>query len=418
MISAAFEGYPVWATGALALAAVFVVAYLVAEGVSRFAWKALRPMLGARAAGFAAAPLLRPVRLIRMAVFLLTGGALILPAMELAGVDTFVGLDPLNVAEWLFSSGLRIGLILLLAYTIVRVASLIMSRFEQDVIEAAGTDYLEQAKRVRTLGNLLRSTLGVLVTCVATLMILRELNLDITPILTGAGIAGLAVGFGAQTLVKDVISGFFLLLENQVRVGDVAAINGTGGLVEAITLRTIVLRDEAGTVHIFPNGSITTLANMTKDFSYYVLNIGVEYHEDTDRVVEVLREVADEQQRDPRYSSAILQPLEVLGVDGFAESQIIVKARIKTVPQKQWDVGRELRRRIKKRFDAEGIAFPTRQLTLTVAAGALPLPEKLANDAAAPQGAPSGPASGPSAGSSADPRPDSPQTAPPSTRTS
>ncbi len=223
-----------------------------------------------------------------------------------------------------------------------------------------------------------------LVSCIAVLMILRELNLDITPILTGAGIAGVAIGFGAQTLVKDVISGFFLLLENQVRVGDVVTINGQGGLVEALTLRTIVLRDETGAVHIFPNGSITTLANQTKDFSYYVINLAVDYDEDPDRVMQVMREVADDLRADPKYSSVILQPLEVSGIDSFGEANIIIKSRIKTVPLKQWDVGRELRRRLMKRFAAEGIKFPQRQLVLHMA----PVEEERLRALAA--GAPSG----------------------------
>jgi small-conductance mechanosensitive channel len=346
---------------------VIVVAYLVAELLARVAWRFLRPMVGERAAGFAAAPLLRPIRLIRVAVFVLVAGALILPAMELAGVRTFIGLDPRSLAAWLFGSGLRIGLILLLSYAVVRVTSLIIARFEQDVMETAGLEYAEQAKRVRTLGNLLRSTLIGLVFCIAVLMILRELNLDITPILTGAGIAGVAIGFGAQTLVKDIISGFFLLLENQVRVGDVVTINGQGGLVEALTLRTIVLRDETGAVHIYPNGSITTLANQTKDFSYYVINLAVDLDEDPDRVMQVMREVAEDLRADPKFSSVILQPLEVSGVDSFTDANIVIKSRIKTLPLKQWDTGRELRRRLLKRLTAEGIKFPQRQLVLHMA---------------------------------------------------
>ncbi len=220
---------------------------------------------------------------------------------------------------------------------------------------------------MRTLGNLLRSTVTVMVTVIATLMILRELNLDITPVLTGAGIVGVALGFGAQTLVKDLISGFFLILENQVRVGDVANINGTGGLVEAITLRTIVLRDSAGTVYIFPNGSITTLANLTKDFSYYVIDVSVDYTEDVDRFISVLRDIAREMRADPDYSPYILDDLDVLGVDKFTQSWVEIMVRIKTRPQRQWFVGRELRRRILKRFREEGIVFPKQSVSLNVA---------------------------------------------------
>jgi small conductance mechanosensitive channel len=217
---------------------------------------------------------------------------------------------------------------------------------------------MEQLKRARTLSRLVQNGLTTVVAIVAALMILRELRIDIMPILTGAGIVGLAVGFGAQTLVKDLIGGFFLTFENQVRVGDVATINGTGGLVEAINLRTIVLRDLQGTVHVFPNGSIERLSNLTKDFSYYVVDVGVAYKEDTDAVAAVLQEVGADLLADPAYGASILAPLEVLGVDDFGDSQVTIKIRIKTLPLKQWEVGREMRRRIKKAFDAHGIEIP------------------------------------------------------------
>lgn len=148
-------------------------------------------------------------------------------------------------------------------------------------------------------------------------MSLDQIGLDITPILAGAGIVGLAVGFGAQNLVRDVINGFFMILENQIRVGDVGVVNGTGGLVEAITFRTITLRDQSGTVHIFPNGTVTTLANMTKDWSAYVMDIGVAYKEETDRVVTIMRQVGNELQQDPKSGKKILEPIEVMGVDAL-----------------------------------------------------------------------------------------------------
>jgi len=198
----------------------------------------------------------------------------------------------------------------------------------------------------------------VLVIGVAIMMILSEFGMNITPIITGAGIAGLAVGFGAQNLVRDVISGFFLILEDQIRVGDVATINGTGGLVEAIRLRTTVLRDLEGVVHIFPNGEITQVANKTKEFSYYVINVGVAYKESVDEVMEVLKTTGDQLAQDPDFSSFILAPLEILGVDDFGDSQVTIKIRIKTIPLKQWMVGRELRRRIKNTFDSKGIEIP------------------------------------------------------------
>jgi small conductance mechanosensitive channel len=361
-----FQGYPTWMAATMAMAGVFVLAYAFAEAAVRIARNVAHRILGARGAGFQTTSLLRPLRLLRIAVFLLIAGVLTFPALEEAGVQTFVGMHPDALAAWFFESGLRIGFILLLAFSIIRVVTLIIVRFEQDLTSAGGPDSLEHVKRVRTLGTLLRSTVMVLVISMAALMILRELNLDVTPVLTGAGIVGVSLGFGAQTLVKDFISGFFLILENQVRVGDVANINGTGGLVEAISLRTIVLRDSAGTVYIFPNGSISTLANLTKDFSYYVLDLQVDYGEDTDRVIEVLRQVADELRADPDYAPAILEPLDVLGVDRFTDSAVIIQARIKTLPLKQWAVGRELRRRILKRFQKDGIILPKPKMFLAV----------------------------------------------------
>jgi small-conductance mechanosensitive channel len=199
-------------------------------------------------------------------------------------------------------------------------------------------------------------------------------GVNVTPILASAGVVGLAVGFGAQNLVKDFVSGFFLILENQIRVGDVAIINGTGGLVEAITFRTIVLRDQAAVVHVFPNGSINTLSNMTKDWSAYVIDVGVAYREDTDRVVEVMRRVAGELQSDPQYGSAMLEPIEIIGVDAFTDSAVIIKARLKTLPIRQWMVGREYRRRLKKAFEAENIEFPFPQRTVLMADAKAPLP--------------------------------------------
>jgi small conductance mechanosensitive channel len=213
-------------------------------------------------------------------------------------------------------------------------------------------------KRASTLGGIFRRAAKLVIWIVAIVMVLREAGFDIGPILAGAGIVGLAVGFGAQNLVRDIISGMFLLVENQVRVNDVAIINGTGGLVEELNLRTTVLRGLDGTVHIFPNGAINSLSNMTHGYSYYLLDVGVAYKEDTDRVVSVLKAIADEMMQEEEYRTLILEPLEVLGVDKFADSAVIIKARIKTVPIQQWVVGREMNRRIKKKFDELGIEIP------------------------------------------------------------
>jgi moderate conductance mechanosensitive channel len=242
-----------------------------------------------------------------------------------------------------------------------------------------GGQDIELEKRAATLGSIFRKTVSVSVWSVAVIMIFREVGFDIGPILAGAGVIGLAVGFGAQNLVKDVISGVFLLLENQVRVNDVVIINGTGGLVEVINLRTIVLRGLDGTVHIFPNGSINSLSNMTHNFSYYVFDIGVAYKEDTDRVTEVVKSIAEGLMREEEYKPFILEPLEVLGVDKFADSAVIIKYRIKTFPIKQWLVGREMNRRIKKKFDEVGIEIPFPHMSLYFGEASKPIPLTLAN---------------------------------------
>lgn len=217
---------------------------------------------------------------------------------------------------------------------------------------------VELEKRAATLGGIFRKTIVVIIWLVVIMMALGEAGFDVGPLLAGAGVAGLAVGFGAQNLVRDVISGIFLLLENQLRVNDVGIINGTGGLVEEMNLRTTVLRGLDGTVHIFPNGAITSLSNKTRQFSFYLFNIGVAYKEDTDHVTKVLEELAREMMQEEPFKSVILEPLQVLGVDKFADSAVMIKARIKTVPIKQWLVGREMNRRIKKKFDELGIEIP------------------------------------------------------------
>jgi small conductance mechanosensitive channel len=226
-------------------------------------------------------------------------------------------------------------------------------------------------KRTITIGGILRATSAVIIWTVAVIMCLNEAGFNVGPLLAGAGIAGVAIGFGAQSLVRDVISGVFMLLEDQIRVGDVVEINGIGGLVEEINLRTTVLRGANGAVHIFRNGDMQTVSNLTRDYSYYVFDIGVDYDEDTDRVLGAMRAVADELRREPEFEQIVLEPLEVFGVDRFEESAVIVKARIKTKPIKQWAVGRELNRRFKKRFDELGIEIPHPQLSLHMSPGSL-----------------------------------------------
>jgi small conductance mechanosensitive channel len=359
-----------WTGAALAAAVVLVIATIVASLAARLARLALLHAIRDRVDVPFTAPIVRaPIRVIRAIVFILIAFTLIVPALELAGAEIEAGVHLNTLAAWLLRSGLRVLVIALLAFGVTRGLSLFISRMEADLVAERGPGAQERAKRAKTLGDLLRNITNTMVVTIAVLMSLRELDIDVLPVLTGAGIVGLAAGFGAQTLVRDIISGFFLILEDQVRVGDVVTIGPTSGQVEAINLRTIVLRDLAGTVHIIPNGAIDRLSNQSKDFSYYVLDLGVAYREDTDEVVDVARSVADEMRSEALYAESMLEGLEVLGVDAFAESQVTIKMRLKTLPLKQWEVGREFRRRLKKAFDAKGIEIPYPQRTVYMREG-------------------------------------------------
>ncbi len=269
----------------------------------------------------------------------------------------------LNFAE----SALRIILVIVAGYFITKVIKVAVRHLEAVLIRLGeGAEDVPGAvsKRVTTLMNVLRTISVVVIWGVVVVVSLEQIGLAVGPILAAAGVLGLAVGFGAQNLVRDVISGFFLILENQVRVGDVAIINGTGGLVEAVTFRTVVLRDLSAVVHVIPNGAITSLSNMTKGWSAYVIDVGVAYKEDTDRVAEVMQQVANDMKADPNYGPSMLDTIEIFGVDDFADSAVVIKARLKTLPIKQWTVGREYRRRLKKAFDENGIEIPFPHLSV------------------------------------------------------
>lgn len=264
-------------------------------------------------------------------------------------------------------TSLRIALIVIAAYVGIKLLRIALDNLERLLTRAAElTERVPGAgsQRIKTLIGVLRTIAVMLVWFVVVVTSLSHIGVNIGPILAGAGVVGLAVGFGAQNLVRDLVSGFFLILENQVRVGDVAVINGTGGLVERISFRTIVLRDLEGVVHVFPNGTVNTLANRTKEWSAYVLDIAVAYKEDTDRVIEIMRRVGMGMQAEAPYGSLMIEPIEIFGVDQFADSAVNIKARLKTLPLQQWTVGREYRRRLKKAFDGEGIGIPFPHRTL------------------------------------------------------
>jgi moderate conductance mechanosensitive channel len=260
---------------------------------------------------------------------------------------------------------IRIVLILVLAWVILVVAQAVLRGFKSRLIRRIQYEshitVAEATKRADTLTNLLRQGIVIGVTVVTILMLLSEIGIQMGPVIASAGVLGVALGFGAQTLVRDVIAGFFMVFENQVRVGDVAQVNNARGLVEQINFRTLVLRDMSGIVHVIPNGSITTLANLTKDWSAYVFDIQVAYREDTDRIVEIMRDVGDQLRADADFSELILSDIEIFGVDKLADTNVVIKARIKTVPIKQWEVGREYLRRLKKAFVVAGVDLPVAQ---------------------------------------------------------
>ncbi len=272
------------------------------------------------------------------------------------------------VWRWLITSGAKVLAIVIVSFILIRVLKMLIYRSRDRISQKTEND-VERTKRTETLAGLIEKTMRAIVILAAALMTLEALGLDIAPLLAGAGVVGLAVGFGAQSLVKDVISGFFILLDNQMNVGDVVEIADKTGLVEAINLRVTTLRDLSGNMHIIPNGEIATVTNMTKEYSRVVLDIGVAYKENVDDVMRVMKEVGEELSKDAEFAPRILAPLEMLGVDSFGDSSVNIKARITTKPLEQWTVAREYRRRIKNRFDEAGIEIPFPHVTLYMGEG-------------------------------------------------
>jgi len=266
-----------------------------------------------------------------------------------------------DAIDWGVKSGWKVILILVLMLIGMKVAGLLSVRLFPKRKRASDAEY---KKRAETLSAVVSYLLSVTIVLIGAVMILGEFDIQVGPILAAAGVVGVAVGFGAQHLVRDVITGFFILLDDQMRVGDVVQIAGKGGLVEKISLRLTVLRDLAGNVHYVRNGEINVVTNMTKEYSRYVFDIGVAYREDVDEVIAVVKQVDEELRSDPEFGADILEPIEILGLDQFADSAVIIKARTKTKPIRQWAVGREFNRRLKKRFDEKDIEIPFPHVTL------------------------------------------------------
>jgi small-conductance mechanosensitive channel len=273
-------------------------------------------------------------------------------------------LKEIDIARWsvLTQTALRITVILLLAWLVVtilrRAIRILRGRIESRI------DDREALKRAETLSRVFRYIVTVAVSLVAGMTILSELGVSLAPILGAAGIAGIAIGFGAQSLVKDFFSGFFILFEDQIRTGDVVRIAGHSGLVEEITLRHTRLRDYDGNVHYVPNGMIDSVVNMSRGFAQAVMDIGVAYRENTDQVFTVMRETARQMRADETFGPRILDDLEIAGVDKWDNSAVVIRCRFKVLALEQWSVRREYLRRLKMAFDEAGIEIPFPHMTI------------------------------------------------------
>lgn len=276
------------------------------------------------------------------------------------------GITLAEVPGWMLDHGTKILLIIVLSVIAIKLTRVFVSKV---IFRVAKVRDDEQKKRVDTLSSVIENILTLVLVIVGVLMIMGELEIEIGPVLAAAGVVGIAVGFGAQSLVKDVISGFFIIMDDQIRIGDVVEIAGKGGLVEKMNLRLTILRDLAGNVHFVRNGEITIVTNMTKDYSRYVFEIRVAYRENVDEVIEVVKLVDRQMREDPVFSLDILEPIEILGLDKFGDSAIIIKARTKTKPIRQWAVGREFNRRLKMAFDERNIEIPFPHVTLYMGQG-------------------------------------------------
>jgi len=292
------------------------------------------------------------------------GGVLLALAVTAVIVSTYgVNITPAlqAVGGWLLEHGVPILIIILLAFLTHKVVKVVTPRLVEKSITVRGRGRRakgEIAKRAHTLSGFIITATGIVIVIVAIFMVLSEIGIDITPLLAGAGVAGIAIGFGAQSLIRDFLSGIFIILEDQYRKGDVVRIAGIAGLVEDVNLRRTVLRDLDGIVHSIPNGEVKTASNYTKEWSRVHLNIPVAYGEDLDRVIEVLNRIGKELAEDETFGPMIINAPQVLRVDNFGDSAIELKVLGETKPLKQWEVMGELRKRTKKAFDEEGIEIP------------------------------------------------------------
>ena len=297
---------------------------------------------------------------------LIVGGGgiiIVLPVATVVVARLGVNITPAlqAVTSWLIGHGIPILLIILLSYLTYTLTRLVVPRLIERAVTVRGKGRSareEMAKRTHTLSSFLNVVIGGTIIIVAIFMVLSEVGLDITPLLAGAGVIGIAIGFGAQSLIRDLTTGLFIVLEDYYSKGDVVRIAGVAGLVEEVNIRRTILRDLDGIVHIIPNGEIKTSSNFTRNWSRVNINIPVAYGEDLDRVITVLNRVGKELAEDKHFGPMIISAPQVLRVDNFGDSAIEIKMLGETKPIKQWDVTGELRKRVKKAFDEAGIEIP------------------------------------------------------------
>ncbi len=273
-------------------------------------------------------------------------------------------LSMLHLSEWSGPAviALRVALIAVIAWIAAAILNRMIRALRLRITRRF--DESEQVKRAETLARVLRYIMSVVVSLIAIVLILSEVGVAIAPILGAAGVVGLAIGFGAQSLVKDYFTGFFLVLENQLTTGDVVEVGGKSGLVEDVNLRFVRLRDYSGNVHYVPNGQITTVTNMSRGFAQSVIDVGIAYREDIDEAFEMMRGVGRDLRNDPVFGPKIVGDLEIAGVERWGDSSVDLRCRFKVMPLEQWGVRREFLRRLKKAFDAQGIEIPFPHLTV------------------------------------------------------
>ncbi len=298
------------------------------------------------------------LRTIAMGIIYIVAAAVILEAWQIR-VSSWLASD---IGQQFASGAATIAVVLVISLVLWESVSSAIERY-LDMTDEEG-EVVERSARARTLLPLLRNVILVTIVVVVVLTVLSEIGINIAPLLAAAGVVGIAIGFGSQELVRDVINGLFILFEDTIAVGDVVEVAGHAGLVESISVRTLTLRDLDGNVHTVPFSAVSTIRNMTKEFSFARMDVGIAYRENVAEVIEVLKQIGAELEADPSLGPLILEPLEILGLDQFGDSAIVVKARMKTKPIKQWAVKRAFNLRMKERFDELGIEIPYPHMTL------------------------------------------------------